>query len=388
MSRTLTPPKGLGTSRALSCRLRVGPSGRDWLAEQGVGRLSSERMERASEAAISLTEAAYDLQVDTDDWLPRVMQAGLPLIDHGLGVAGLIGTRPPTPGPVHLEQMHVASGPPDFPMRMMRAMAELPPETMYQQATSGIRLLSELTAEDPEFLEAWTNHIDYAKDCVGVTALDPDGRGVHLAAPVAANLRLSRTERARWRMVAAHLCAGLRLRKAVKVKGWEASSLPCGAEAILDPKSFNLEEAVGDAQRPDTVERLRQAAIQVDRARGRLRQSDPEEALHIWKALVRGRWSIVSWFDSDQRRYVLAVPNPPNVLDPRGLTKRESQVAAYAAMGESHKAIAYRLGISPSRVSDALASTMRKLRVKTQPQLVERLRTLQIGQPDGSVIEG
>jgi DNA-binding NarL/FixJ family response regulator len=85
---------------------------------------------------------------------------------------------------------------------------------------------------------------------------------------------------------------------------------------------------------------------------------------------------MVDWFDSDQRRFVLAVPNPPELGDPRGLTERELQVATYAALGESGKLISYRLGMSKSTVSNALDAAMRKLAVKTQPQLAEKMRGL------------
>lgn len=343
----------------------------DWCATK-----REHSMERASEADIRLTEAAYDLAVEPAAWFPGVMDAVLPLIDHGLGVAGLVGTRPASPGPVQIEQAQVASGPPDFPIRMMRAMAELPPEATYAQATSGVRVLSELAAEDPLLLEAWSRHIDYAKDGVGITALDPDGHGIHLVAAAPSIVRLGDATRRRWQMLAAHLCAGLRLRTAMSEaeSSLSAEGLPYGAEAVLDPTSFTLTEAIRDARKPDAGRALREAAIRVDRARGRLRKSDPNEALEIWKALVRGRWSVVHWFDTDGRRYVLAIPNPPKVRDPRGLTKRESQVVAYACLGESHKTIAYRLGISRSRVSYALRTAMRKLGVSTQAQLVEKLR--------------
>ena len=116
----------------------------------------------------------------------------------------------------------------------------------------------------------------------------------------------------------------------------------------------------------------------MDRARGKLRKSDPEEALAMWRGLVRGRWSLVDWFDTDGRRFVLAKPNAPHAGDPRGLTEREHQVAVYASRGESRKIISYRIGISRGRVSELLASAMRKLGVKTQPQLVERLRGLPV----------
>ena len=59
--------------------------------------------------------------------------------------------------------------------------------------------------------------------------------------------------------------------------------------------------------------------------------------------------------------------------DPRGLTERENQVCTYAALGETNKLISYRLGISPSKVSTALRSAMRKLDFQTRAQLVEKL---------------
>jgi DNA-binding CsgD family transcriptional regulator len=95
--------------------------------------------------------------------------------------------------------------------------------------------------------------------------------------------------------------------------------------------------------------------------------------LELWKALVRGRWSAVDWFDSDGRRFVLAVPNAPNVADPRALTERETQVTAYALFGLSNKLIGYNLGLSKGHVSALLASAKRKLGVKTRAQLVRKL---------------
>ncbi len=337
-------------------------------------------MERPAEAAITMTEAAYDLQVAEEDWFPNVIDAAAVLIDHGLGVAGLSGTKPEGNGPMQVEELHVATGPADFPIRLMRAIAELPSESLRQAAQSGIGVLSEINAGDPRFLDAWRRHIDYAEDGIGITALDPNGRGVHIIAPVPGATSLTRAERNRWQMLAAHLSSGLRLRGALadssSASGSAAADLPCGAQALLDANTFQVTEAVDDARLPGSLQALREGAIRMDRARGPLRKSDTEEALKIWWALLQGRWSMVEWFDTDQRRYILAVPNAPSVVDPRGLTQRESQVVAYAALGESSKLIAYRLGISRSRTSNALSSAMLKLGVKTQPQLVAKLHAI------------
>lgn len=337
-------------------------------------------MGQAGDAAIRMTEAAYDLHVSDKDWFPRVMETAVALIDHGLGVAGLVGTMPRDPSePQVVEELHVATGPQDFPLRLMRAMSELPHERIRPQVHSGIGVLSEVNAEDPQFMEAWRRHIDYAEDGIGVTGMDPNGRGVHIIAPVPKTKTLTRAERDQWQMLAAHLSSGLRLRGAVSSAHDEAAAtqdLPCGADAVLDANSFGVTEAINDARLPDSLRDLRDAAVRIDRARGPLRRDDPQKALKIWWALLRGRWSMVEWFDTDDRRYMLAVPNAPRISDPRGLTERESQVVAFAALGDSHKLIGYRLGISRSRVSNALNSAMRKLDVKTQAQLVEKLHTL------------
>lgn len=326
-------------------------------------------MATEAETAIAITEAAYDLRVEDSDWLPNVMKIALPLIDQGLGVAGLIGTKSQSPGPPNIEQAHVEAMSPDFPLRVMRAMAELPPDKIHRQTESGIRLLSELTAEDPRVILAWRHHVGFAEDAVGITAMDPDGRGVHLMAPAPGRSKLRRAERRRWRMLAAHLCAGLRLRHADRRP---SGPLPHGADAVLEPRDFSMTE-VRPERSGGGLEGLREAAIRMDRARGPMRKAEPEEALETWWALVRGRWSVVDWFDTDDRRYVLGLRNPPSVKDPRGLTQRESQVVAYAAMGERHKMIAYRLGISRPHVTNAILSALRKLGVKTQAQLVEKL---------------
>ena len=73
---------------------------------------------------------------------------------------------------------------------------------------------------------------------------------------------------------------------------------------------------------------------------------------------------------------MLAIPNPPEVHDPRGLSAQECQVIAYAVLGETNKLIAYRLGLSQGRVSGLLRSAIKKLGLKSRAQLVEQLGPL------------
>lgn len=172
-------------------------------------------------------------------------------------------------------------------------------------------------------------------------------------------------------MVGAHVAAGHRLRRAM-VAAESSTGLPRDAEAVIDPTRLQLTDAAGLAQNKEAANALREAAVQIDRARGKTRKSDPAAAIEMWKGLTEGRWSLVDWFDSDDRRFMLALPNAPRAIDPRGLSERESLVATYAIHGDSAKLIGYRLGISKATVSSVLKRVMRKLGVKTRPQLIER----------------
>ncbi len=338
-------------------------------------------MDLIGSSIIDLTEAAYDLELGGDAWLPEVLRRGLPVLDQGLGLAGYEYGLPADGGPVQLLDCHVAAGPADFAERHMRALATTDPDLLREQLTPGSATTgSEYAKDRPQDLEHYVSHVTYCKDVLFLTAVDVRGAGVAIVAPLEKVTKLSPQDAQRWQMLAAHVEAGHRLRRGLDAQApreVSLSPLPHEAEAILDGSRFRVTDAVGQAQEQNTTRRLREAAVAVDRARGRMRERDPENALEIWKALVRGRWSLVDWFDTDGRRFVLAIPNQPHVTDPRGLTERENQVVTYAVLGHSNKMIAYRLGLSPSRVSTILRTAMRKLGFRTRTQLVKQMRDLQ-----------
>jgi DNA-binding CsgD family transcriptional regulator len=342
----------------------------------------------AAEALIATVEATYDLEPTDDQWFPRLLEANLPLMDHGLGAGGLIAVKGSTPAePFRFESTHVIDGPEDLIARHIASIAALPPERTHEQTRSGVFIISEQTTQHPEMYETWCSFFDGAKDAIGLMAIDTNGRGVHILAPTPEIVRLGVADRNRWEMLAAHITSGVRLRAALRPVGDErsetSSELPLGAEAVIAPKDFQVTEAVSSIQDADALHSLRQAAARIDRARAEGRREDAvDEALSDWWALVSGRWSMVDWFDTDGRRYVLALPNPPNVPDPRGLTEQERQVTAYALLGDSHKMIAYRLGVSRSRVTHLLGSAMRKLGVKSQAQLIAKMAAFALAAKD------
>lgn len=331
-------------------------------------------MDPIGSALIDFAEAAYDLE--QQDWLPKLIAAGAPVIDQGLGVFAVTCTRPQQKASFRIDGLHVFAGPDDLAERLVRVQRDMPANLLWLLSRPAMpRTMSEAADDNLEALNLVMRHFDFAKDGLGMSSFDPDGHGVYLIAPLTKVTTLSDKSRERWQMLASHFGAGDRLRRALREAGSKpASDLPHGAEAVIDPSGFRVTDAHGEAKSRDAHEALREAALLVDRARGRMRKSDPEKALELWKALVRGRWSTVDWFDSDGRRYVLGMPNAPDVTDPRGLTDREMQVVALVISGQTNKLIAYNLGLSKGRISTLLRSAMRKADVHTRAQLVAKFR--------------
>ena len=75
-------------------------------------------------------------------------------------------------------------------------------------------------------------------------------------------------------------------------------------------------------------------------------RSDVELATRRWKPLVASRWALIDEFDTDGRRFVVAVENaPPTCAARRDLSLREHQVMTQAHLGHIDKVIAYELGL-------------------------------------------
>jgi hypothetical protein len=83
-------------------------------------------VDRVTSGLIDFAEAAYDLGASEAEWLRKLLQAGLPIFDHGLSVAGVSYARPPKGGQVVPRQFHVVSGPQNFANHYAKAVRELP----------------------------------------------------------------------------------------------------------------------------------------------------------------------------------------------------------------------------------------------------------------------
>ncbi|MGD8824662.1 MAG: LuxR C-terminal-related transcriptional regulator [Myxococcales bacterium] len=332
--------------------------------------------------AIDLIEACYDLDKPQSAWLDALADVGAPLFDHGHGFAidEYVVSRSGRLANVSIEVVRKVGLPRDYDERVAQALAVLPPEMLANINPPGYAgTWTEMTRNYPVESRRVLETFGYG-DLLGILASDPNGIGIRITAPLSDVVELLPKSREEWQMLGAHIASAYRLRRALasaKIVGRAAADrLPHRAEGVIDPKQFRVVDAIERGRGETARACLRRGARWVDRARSIGRQQDPREALRTWRALVCGRWSLVDWFDTDERRFMLAIPNPPEVRDPRGLSEQECQAVEYAVRGDSNKIIAYRLGLSQARVSTLLSSAMKKLGVKTRAQLVEKLPPL------------
>jgi DNA-binding CsgD family transcriptional regulator len=211
------------------------------------------------------------------------------------------------------------------------------------------------------------------EDQFGIFAADPNGRtvGIFIKFPVGAAPIPPRVVH-RLRSLAAHLTSALRLRCALSAEGgeaWGPAACAAASEAVLDPAGHTL-DATGFASERTARLSLGAAVRLMEKARGRLRRTDPDEALQLWEGLVDGTWSLVEQHEVDGKRHLLARRNPPGLREPRALHRNERSVLAFAAMGHQNKYIGYLLGLSASAVSLHLRSAQRKLGLASRTELI------------------
>lgn len=202
-----------------------------------------------------------------------------------------------------------------------------------------------------------------AADAAVIGGRDPDGTVFGVNVMVRSTFGVDQTRRSLLTRLSAHMASAYRIRRRLN------GTVLDGAVAVLDP-SGKLHHVEGDAKSDEARELLRRAVTTIERARGPLRRSDPHEAVEIWRAMVRGDWTLVDCVESDGKRYVVARENAPKTKPIPELTERETQVVALANLGRHNKLIAYELGIADSTVRVLLSRAAAKLGVTSKAELL------------------
>lgn len=324
---------------------------------------------RASDV-MHVLDAAYRVEQEPRAWLTGVMAAMEPHLDSGLGVTAYFVdvSRPGTFTTAHYTGTGMLGGP-TGEARFEKWSREVPIEVKrFTHLFGPCGYGSDIPQlRDGGSVREITHRAHGIPDMLGINALDATGRGCALAA--ASNAPRRRLGKGRYHLfsqLAAHIAAGARLARTVRAS---RADLSAGAEAIVDPAG-KVAHATGAARDKSARDALTDAAVRIDRARGRHARLAAADMTQVWQGLVAERWSLVDHFDRDGRRYFIARANAPEVPGQPALSPREAQVVGAAAMGHGTKVIAYELGISASSVATHLRRAAAKLGVTSRVQLI------------------
>jgi len=323
---------------------------------------------------VRIIEAGYAPTSGEQAWLADLLEPFEPL-SQGLGVVGTIfDLDGPNPGPRVWASRSTSPEVLRAYQESRRYLAREHLEALRQIMTprrGGACWASALRARLPEE-GAERARAAFAGtevgDSLGVLFAEPGAPTVTVNLPYPARREVPPRTIEQLRRVTAHLTTALRLRARLQ------RALADGAEieAVLDPGG-RVCDATGAAEPAAARASLTEAVRSVERARGRLRRTDPEEALAIWRALFDGRWSIIERTESDGKRLLLARRNAPGFRDPKAVAPGERDVLVYAARGLSNKYIGYLLGVATSTVATRLASALRKLGLTTRREAIAML---------------
>lgn len=315
--------------------------------------------------------AAYRRDLDDERYLPHVVEAISPSLDRGLGV---LGYTYDARDPAHpIIDRYVCSGrfDPAWLAPFHEAIDATGLDRDNPEHPTGFQMWSHLACGQASavpkmrpFLPAFA-HIGGAHDAFAVNALDASGRGLFLVAPLRVARRVPAEQITLFTRFAAHLTATLRVRRNA------ARSKPHAA-AVLSPAGALL-DAEGGERVVEAREDLRRATAAFEQARVTRRHDDLEPTTRRWRPLVLSRWSLLDEFDTDGKRFVVAVENAPPTRAPRrNLSEREHQVMTQASLGHSDKVIAYELGLSASTVRVLIHRAIRKLGATTRRDALAR----------------
>ena len=323
---------------------------------------------------IALVEASYDLDGSDQDWLDRLFDRAEPLLDPGIGRGAWTFRCTPTT----FQLGHYPTRVSKLLKGMHRAAHAAAPARWFDMTyrsgvvvATGSELTYPLLPETMRIVAGVTGGL--ARDVFMAGAHSGTSLGVAFGVWLKEFRRTTAVERTRWSCISAHLGAGMRLRAATR--RLQLDSAP--VEAVLD-SGGRVQHARAGAASVAARELLREAVRRIEKARTTEGRRDPDAAMDSWEGLVDGRWSLVDRFDTDGKRFVVAVQNDPAHPDPRGLTMREREVAEFVGLGRSTKEIGYILGVSLSAVTNLTARAQDKLGLTFARRACRLLRAVRL----------
>ena len=327
----------------------------------GITRISPNRADW-----ISIVEAGYSMDGSDSQWLRQVLDQVAPLL--GRGIYSLGWTFRTTPTTFNIGSFSEGTSKAlTYVARMSHALATEKSLDLTYRTGVVIATASELVfPRFPDMHKMFRNLLkDRMRDLLVINCQSGVGSGASIGVLLKETSKATDQEKRRWPQIAAHIGAAIRLRSMAAELSLDSPKV----EAILESNGV-IYDARGIAKEIGARETLREIVRRIERCRTKAGRENVDEALSNWEGLINGRWSMVDRFDSDQRRFIIAVKNDPNHPDPRGLTPRERQVAEYVGLGCATKEIAYTLGLSKSAITNCTARAQYKLGITSRSELV------------------
>lgn len=336
--------------------------------------------------AIETVESAYRLDGTEAEWLDGVLAALRPDLDTGCGVYGFTGNDalPNLDASPAFAQRDLDAG---YAARLIEVNRDAPPEVsdlLRRQLVTCGGVVETLGPSHP-IVQSYLRIMKPigVHDGFSLFAQDAQGGNVTLAAPSRDAVSLAPRVRGIWRRVGLHVASSLRLRR-------KLASQTTVRDALLDPSGKMQDATKSVADDRSARNTLVRAVAEMEKARSGAMRSTPDRALHLWKGLVAGEWSLVDHWERGGRRYLAAYRNRPELRDPRALTATECAALKYLALGASNKDICFALGLPAGTVSSCVAKIMKKLGVKRRVDLTlladpSRMDRLDVGVADEEV---
>jgi DNA-binding CsgD family transcriptional regulator len=310
-------------------------------------------------------ETFYSRDAGDAEWLGLVADRLRPLLDkQGLGMLGLLFH---CPDPCALIPQHVllCETPEELQPVIFEGVKSFTPTYI---AESYLNRSCCMGSDVRDWGEIAAVRKGLLVDAIQFNVVEPDGYGCHFCSPQYEAAPMSADEYLALTRLAKHLAAAHRLRR----KHPQPRVTPETAEAILAPDG-RVCHAEGPAKERASQASLTSAARTMDTVRTRRRPVEPQQAIQDWRSIVEKRWTLLDHYESDGKRFLLAMENRSKGPSLELLSERERDVVFRALKGQDNKVIAHELGVAHQTVRVLFARAAAKLKVKSRKELLEKV---------------
>lgn len=318
-------------------------------------------------------EHVYNLESGVADWLRAITSALDPFMDGGNGTLGAI-LRFRGPSAIGDLQHHQADE--EIPafhqfiagLRAMRAAGGTGFDQLFSERGMGTLRTNVGAGPTNFFLEAFKR--DGVSDAAGLIVPTRDESSVlFFTARQRETQPVPIQAKSRWIQLQRHIGAVYDLRTRL------AEGSPAEMHSMwFDTNGRCVDRGLGDDA--DVRDRLRDAVRTYEASRSARREAQRVDLQRYWTSVLSGQWVILDRFDSDGRRFIVALPVSQLGDTIRGLSHREREILDLVGDGLSNKAIAFELGVSTTAISTHVSNIFRKLGIDDRASAVRLVRTM------------